>query len=56
MKADLTKAIGILNEGSYTCVLCKENKVYTSTERGVLLIRLQKIIFKYNMTGLLKRL
>ena len=35
MKADLTKAIGILNEGSYTCVLCKENKIYTSTERGV---------------------
>ncbi len=35
MKADLTKAIKILNEGSYTCVLCKESKIYTSTERGV---------------------
>lgn len=35
MKADLTKAIQILNEGDYTCVLCKENRIYTSTQRGV---------------------
>ncbi len=35
MKADLTKAINTLNAGKYTCVLCKDNMVYTSTERGV---------------------
>ncbi len=35
MKADLTKAIDTLNSGTYTCVLCKDNTVYTSTERGV---------------------
>lgn len=35
MSADLTKAIRILNEGGYTCVLCKENRIYTSTEREV---------------------
>lgn len=35
MKTDLTKAIKILNEGGYTCVLCKENRIYTSTQRGV---------------------
>ncbi len=35
MKADLTKAIDTLNGGSYTCVLCKDNTIYTSTERGV---------------------
>ncbi len=35
MKADLTKAIETLNGGSYTCVLCKDNAIYTSAERGV---------------------
>lgn len=35
MSADLTKAIKILNEGGYTCVLCKGNRIYTSTQRGV---------------------
>ena len=35
MKADLTKAIDTLNSGNYTCVLCKDNAIYTSTERGV---------------------
>lgn len=35
MKDNLTKAIEILNSGQYTCVLCKDDKVYTSTERGV---------------------
>lgn len=35
MKADLTKAIDALNGGNYTCVLCKDNTIYTSTERGV---------------------
>lgn len=35
MKADLTKAIDTLNGGNYTCVLCKDNTIYKSTERGV---------------------
>ncbi len=35
MKADLTKAIETLNSGKYTCVLCKDNTIYTSAERGV---------------------
>lgn len=35
MKADITKAAGILGDGQYTCVLCKEDTIYTSTERGV---------------------
>lgn len=35
MNADLTKAIEALNGGNYTCVLCKDNTIYTSTERGV---------------------
>lgn len=35
MKTDLEKAIGRLHEGPYTCVLCKEEELYTSTERGV---------------------
>lgn len=35
MKTDLTKAIKQLNSGAYTCVLCKGDTIYTSTERGV---------------------
>ena len=35
MKADLTKAINVLNDGQYTCVLCKGDEIYTRTERGV---------------------
>lgn len=35
MKNDLTEAINILNSNECTCVLCKENAVYMSTERGV---------------------
>lgn len=35
MKNDLTKAIETLNGGEYTCVLCKGDKLYTSTQRGV---------------------
>ena len=35
MKDNLKKAIEMLNSGQYTCVLCKDDKVYTSTERGV---------------------
>lgn len=35
MKTDLTKAINHLNEGQYTCVLCRDDIMYTSTERGV---------------------
>lgn len=32
---DLTKARSILNEGSYTCVICCGDSVHTATERGV---------------------
>lgn len=35
MTTDTAKAIEELNHGSYTCVLCKGDVVYTSTERGV---------------------
>ncbi|WP_314724554.1 DUF1893 domain-containing protein [Enterocloster bolteae] len=35
MKNDLIKAIDTLNNGQYTCVLCKDNEIHTSTERGV---------------------
>ncbi len=35
MKNNLTKAIDILTSGQYTCVLCKEDEIYTSTDRGV---------------------
>ncbi len=35
MKTDLTKAVNILKDGQYTCVLCKGDENYTSTERGV---------------------
>ena len=35
MRIDVKKAIELLDEGSYTCVLCKDDSVYTSTERGV---------------------
>ena len=33
---DLQKAKKLLTEGDYTCVLCKGEKNYTSTHRGVL--------------------
>lgn len=29
------KAIDLLQSGGYTCVLCREDTVYTTTERGV---------------------
>ncbi len=32
---DLSKAKKILNEGGYTCVLCKENEIHHSDFRGV---------------------
>ena len=32
---DLTTAKELLETGSYTCVLCRENALYTATERGV---------------------
>lgn len=35
MKADLKKAVDLLFEGEYTCVLCKDDEVITSTVRGV---------------------
>lgn len=35
MKADLKKAVDLLSEGEYTCVLCKESTIFTSRERGV---------------------
>ncbi len=35
MKDETQKAVSILKEGSYTCVLCKESEMYTSEQRGV---------------------
>ncbi len=35
MKTSIKKAIELLEEGNFTCVLCKDEMVYTSTERGV---------------------
>ena len=35
MKADLKKAVDLLFEGEYTCVLCKDDELITSTVRGV---------------------
>lgn len=32
---DLDKAKEVLAEGDYTCVLCKDDVIYTSKERGV---------------------
>ena len=33
--SDISSAKNLLKEGKYTCVLCKEDKVYTSMLRGV---------------------
>lgn len=35
MNSNLNKAIEQLKSGAYTCVLCKNDEIYTSTERGV---------------------
>lgn len=35
MSNNLTKACSMLDTGSYTCVVCQEDIVYTATERGV---------------------
>ena len=35
MEQNLTKALDLLNSGNYTCVACKEEVVYTTTQRGV---------------------
>ena len=35
MNRDLTKATEILKSGEYTCALCKDDIVYSCTERGV---------------------
>ena len=35
MKKDTQKAFDLLKEGHYTCVACKEEVVYTTTQRGV---------------------
>ena len=35
MEQDLQKACSLLEKGNYTCVLCKDKVVYTSTLRGV---------------------
>lgn len=35
MNNNLVKAIDVLKNGNYTCVLCKGDEIYTSTERGV---------------------
>lgn len=35
MDHDLKRAIALLAQGNYTCVLCKDSVVHTSTRRGV---------------------
>lgn len=35
MENDLTKAVEHLRQGQYTCVLCRDDIMYTSRERGV---------------------
>ena len=35
MKTNIIIATSLLDKGDYTCVLCKDEIVYTSTERGV---------------------
>lgn len=35
MKKDMEQAVEKLKGGQYTCVLCKGDRIYTSTERGV---------------------
>ena len=35
MTNDLIKARDILDTGSYTCVVCKDDTIFTATERGV---------------------
>lgn len=35
MKTDLLRAKSELQKGNYTCVLCKDDKLYSSAERGV---------------------
>lgn len=35
MEQNLKKALDLLNSGNYTCVACKEEAVYTTTQRGV---------------------
>lgn len=32
---DLNKAKTMLQQGAFTCVLCKDEQIYTSTQRGV---------------------
>ena len=35
MTADLQRAKRMLDEGGFTCVLCRASDIYTSTDRGV---------------------
>lgn len=35
MSSDLTQSITILNNGSFTCVLCRGQEVITDTRRGI---------------------
>lgn len=35
METDLKKARDLLAAGNYTCVLCREDTIYTTAERGV---------------------
>ena len=35
MNANLSKARDLLNSGNYTCVVCREDSVYTTSRRGV---------------------
>lgn len=35
MKNNLDKAVELLQKGEYTCVICKDDSIFTSFERGI---------------------
>ena len=50
MTKDLTKARILLDAGDYTCVVCKEDAIYTATKRGVYPL-LHWVDTQTNLTG-----
>ena len=50
MNTNLLKARKLLNTGNYTCVLCRENQIYTTTARGVAPL-LQWLDDRLDLTG-----
>jgi len=48
--SDIKKASEMLKKGSYTCVLCKDETVYTSEKRGVVPV-FEKLEQKISLVG-----